>query len=668
MTGVALRGGRTATAMSAVLLAGAVLVSGLSACGSPRSAAARTAQGGGQQDAWQRMTGQAGPDGRLDLASSLAAFVLAVGPVTGVAKPSAAAAPIATATLAVTSVLAHWSELTADQRSAVVADLGGTAGANAPAGYGYAIAPRQAPATADPDVPCLTADSAGAGPYRAQLAGIESAITAHLGRPLAIADHVFLSVNTRDLENAMMYSWACAGAKTATGTVTGCTVHINPKTVAGHFSDAEMRSFLVHELMHCYLFDKFGMSYDHMPAWYVEGVPTWVMSELGTGSARLGSIWKSYLDTPGRPLSQRTYDGLGFFTHLAETGTNVWKAIDPIGAAMLGGADATAAGWTAAGVTGSFLDSWGSGFVQGRYPGAPWTSHGPNLPPYRPALGNARIGDGGTLTVTAAAFAATIDQVDVDAGVLLIEPGADTTGRLTVGGGADARLTDSPLCTIANCGCPQGSPGAGTEFRKMSPGAQYLGVTGGAKGGTVTLTGQSLPDFCAKPAHACLVGQWTSVGFDVAAGSMITEHGGSGVRMHIDPRGDATVVFDGMSPVTFTASTSGTPTAGRFTFAGTVAGAIVVPNGSAKSGPWHQARPSTGSITADIQLTSPFSYHMGPLDVGSLAGAVGGAGGAVGKPELTDGTWTCSGDTLVSTPPAGGKVTGTWTLTRTGPG
>jgi hypothetical protein len=37
-------------------------------------------------------------------------------------------------------------------------------------------------------------------------------------------------------------------------------------------------------------------------------------------------------------------------------------------------------------------------------------------------------------------------------------------------------------------------------------------------------------------------------------------------------------------------------------------------------------------------------------------------------PELMSGTWTCTGNTLVSTAPPASGVTATWTLTRTGPG
>lgn len=610
---------------------------------------------------WDTTVGRAGADGRLDLPTSLAAFAMAVGPVPGGQAPSGQHGPIASGTLAVLSVLAHWSALSAAQRRAVLAGLGATGG-YAPAAY------REAPAAPDPNVRCQDRDSAGAAPYRAMLAGIESDLASRFGRPLSVADHVFVAVNTKDLEHAMLYTIGCTDSPDPNGKINGCTIHINPSTIAANHSAAEVRSFLIHEMAHCFLFDRFGNAYDQMPAWYVEGVPTWAMVDLGTSSARLGGIWQEYLDTPTRPLAGRTYAGVGFFVHLAETGTNPWSKIDAIGAAMRGkGKGATPAGWAAAGVPAAFVASWGSGFVQGRYPGPAWTSTAANLPAYRPALPNGRLADGGSLTVTAPAYAAAVDHLDVDAEVVLAAAGPGTEGRITLGGGKDAALGGGPFCTRGNCTCPAGSARAGTSFTAMASGDAYLGLSGGAAAGTTTLTGLSLADFCAKPLTPCLVGRWTSVGFAITGGK-ITEHGGAGVTMHIDPQGKATVVFTGMSPVTFSSTISTPPTVGHFTFSGSVTGSVKLPSAAATSGPWEQVTSSgAGGIRVDLKITQPISYHLGPIGVASLAGGSAG-GGAISSPQVTSGTWRCAGDTLVSSPPSNSVAQGTWTLRRAGRG
>jgi hypothetical protein len=516
-------------------------------------------------------------------------------------------------------------------------------------------------------VSCQDKDSAGAAPYRAMLGGIESDLAARFGRTLTVADRVFMAVNTKDLEHAMLYTIACTDSPGPAGKINGCTIHINPSTVAANHSAAEVRSFLIHEMAHCFLFDRFGNAYAAMPAWFVEGAPTYAMVDLGTSSARLGGIWQDYLDHPTRPLSGRVYDGVGFFVHLAETGVNPWSKIDAIGAALRGkGTAATRAGWAAANVPAAFVGSWGSGFVQGRYPGTAWTSTAANLPAYRPALPNGRLAAGGSLTVTARAYAAAVDHLDVDAEVVLAAPGAGTEGRVTLGGGKDAALSGGPFCTRGACTCPSGSARAATPFTAMAAGDAYLGLSGGAAAGTVTLTGLSLADFCAKPAAPCLVGRWTSVGFAVTG--KVVEHGGAGVTMHIDPRGLATVVFTGMSPVTFSSTISTPPTVGHFTFSGSVTGSVRLPSAAATSGPWEQVTSAgSGGLRVDVQITQPISYHFGPTSVAGLAGAAAG-GGAIAGPRVTSGTWQCTGDTLVSIPPANGVTRGTWTLRRTGRG
>jgi hypothetical protein len=657
----------TSVALAAILIAAAP-----AGCSSQSTSEPHATTPPKAPTAWQAVLGQIQEDGTVSVDTALAAFAVAIGPVPGGTAPAGAAEAIPSGTLAVSWVFSHWGALDADQRAAVVKALGIPAEPlrevrDAPVGYAPRPAPTKEPKKQNPNVPCLKADSAGADKYRAWVPGIESAITAKLGRPLSIGRTTYLAVNSKDLEMpALMYTYPCEQTNPG-NEVTGCTIHINPNAVSGAFDDDMVRSFLIHEYVHCYLYDKLGFAYGGMPAWYVEGAPSWAMSVLGVANDRLSGMWTDYLDTPDKPLTQRSYDGVGFFAHLAETGTDPWSVMDAIGAAMAAG-KGTAAGWKAAGTTTSFLDSWGGGPVQGRYPGAAWTSTGPNLPRYTPALPNASIGDGGGLQVTSKAYATAVRRLDVDASVLLVTTGAGTAGRITLGNGADSELASgSPYCTVPSCACPADSPGAGTKFTQIASGQQYLGLTGGNRAGSAALVGMSLPDFCRKPPTSCLVGRWTGVNFDVQVAD-ITETGGAGVRMHIDPKGNVTVNFNGMKPVVFRFATGGQSFTGQFVYLGTVSGRITLPAGGATSGQWGYASEGTTSgLRARIQLTRPVAVDLGTVDLADLASA-GGAGGAVSDKPITSGGWRCSGDTLVTTPPPDSEVSGTWTLRRTGPG
>jgi hypothetical protein len=225
----------------ACVVAGLVGASGCSGKGTGQAASA-TNTSTASESAWQRTLDQIKPDGSVELSTALAAFALAVGPIPGAAPLSGSAQVIPSGTLAVNWVLAKWGQLTADQQRAVLTDLGsgpGTAPAAVhipPTGHGAGQGPAKVNAVAagysgsgsgasqpvdaglvaaaptpspgpNPDTPCLTTDSAGAAPYRAQLAGITTDISAHLGRPLTLAVH-FAVNNTQLQGTSRMYTYA----------------------------------------------------------------------------------------------------------------------------------------------------------------------------------------------------------------------------------------------------------------------------------------------------------------------------------------------------------------------------------------------------------------------------------------------------------------------------
>jgi hypothetical protein len=208
-----------------------------------------------------------------------------------------------------------------------------------------------------------------------------------------------------------------------------------------------------------------------IPAWYEEGLPTWVMSVLGGGDAASTPLWNEYLDTSTRSLYQRSYDGVGFFAHLAETGTDVWSKIDPIGRALTGGNNK--GGWDAAAPGESFLDSWGPGYVRGRYPGTPWNTGGPGLPAdHKPDIPNQALANDAALAVDAPVAGVGVKQFDVSAEVLTLLPSGSAHGRFATGLGHDMSLAEAAGTVFCakpgGCTCPDGSEGAGTQFTQLT--------------------------------------------------------------------------------------------------------------------------------------------------------------------------------------------------------
>jgi hypothetical protein len=643
--------------VAAATLTAGLLAAAMAGCAS--SATSRPAHSSGSTvpaTAWAKTLSRIGPDGKVDTATALAAFSLAVGPVPGAQALPGEAQTIPSGTLAVQWVLGHWGQLTAGQQHAVLTDLGVTT----TAALDRAPAPR-------PEIPCLTADTGAAAAYRAQLPGIESAIVARMGDG-PFSPEVHLSVNNVQTAGAKtgMYTYGCNGAQQATGTVTGCTIHINPIVSGGAYPASDVQDFLTHEMLHCYLLLRLGAAYYSMPSWYVEGVPSWGMTVLGHGNGTESSFWLEYLNTPATSVFVRSYDAIGFFAHLAETGSNVWHKIVPAGQAIIGGG--STAGWRAFAPGTAFLDSWGPGYAQGRYPGQAWRTGGPNLPSYQGPIDQAQVGNGQTLTVRSVAAGTAIRHLDLDAQVVLVT--STGSGRFSLDDGSDVTLVQAAGAAYSTgspgTACPAGTSGAATTLTPISSGSHYIAVTGGLSAGEVTVQGLSLATFCARqPARPCLVGTWTSTDFQ-AATSALTERGGAGVVMRITSAGSMSVDFGPMKPVALSGHFGG-----DMIFNGQISGQIVMPGG-ARPGvaySWHQAPGTTAdyrSLTATVHITSPLDYTFGPVSVADLAAKFGASGGGVDDHPLSTGNWTCGGDTLVVRAPNGVPSDGTWTWTRTG--
>jgi hypothetical protein len=631
----------TALSLAGVALAGVALV----ACGgsATKGAAPSTTKSSPSvpaltsNTAWGHVLDQVQPDGQVSLATALAAFDTAIGPVPGATAPAGVAAPIESGTLAVAWVFARWAQLSTAQQRAVAADLGTTINtASRPTSQGD-VAPvspaafqtgKAPPPAKNPNLDCATADSADAGPYRSQVAGIEAEITAHIGAPFT--QPVYLEVNTKNVtktgtkDEALAYTFGCDHGHYGQGSTTGCVVHLEPRLVGGAsstFTATDVHAVLIHELMHCFLYERFGTAYDHMPAWYIEGVPSWVSDAIGGGSdAANESFWISYLDTDSLPLFKRSYDALGFYTHLAETGTDPWSVILPIGRAFIASGNANVAGWKAAGVTQDFLDSWGSGYSQGRYPGTAWSTSGPGLSNYQPQLPpTLPVGDSTPATVDAPAAATSIRQLAIDADVIQVSSSAAASGRVSLGGGNDATLAQTAginYCSVAaGCQCPSTSAQAQATFTHIDAGTEYAAVTGGTADASVTLTGMDLSTFCAHTV-LCLIGTWTTTNTTMQPATVYgTESGGAGATWVLSKNGRINISFAGSAPVEFFGNS--------ITYRGSETGTFAVPTDST-------------ATTGVFDLTSVSAHVTASTGIG---------GGAIDPNDARPvrGTFTCEG-------------------------
>jgi hypothetical protein len=626
---------------------------------------------------WEQTLAEVDDDGNVSVATATKAYSIAIQPLPGVSVPAAARTEtIPSGTVAVRWLLRHWDALTPQQRQAVVGpasslparrvraqgrNTGTVAGAPSQLALA-AVAP-------DPNANCVSADAGSAQSYRAWGDGIVAEVGKRLGHGLDAGFAITYAANTREAQGSLMYAVPCRGGKDLAtakrGPIDGCTVHVNPSV--RQRPSVDQRALLIHEVMHCVLYDEFDYAYNLMPNWYGEGLPTWVQSVLGEIPVP-APVWSLYMDMPNGPLYRMHYQAVGFFVHLAESGTNPWTRIVAIGTALKsgkGGAAANRAGWDAAGVTTAFLDTWGPSFAAGRYPGPAWTTTGPNVPKYLGHLPKQSVSNGATVAVASAPAGATLVELQLRAEVVLFGPGPTARGRLAVGVGVDLDLSEVAginFCTKpGGCECPESSPGAGTEFKQLAGGPNYLGVTGGPEAATVSVIGLSLDEFCGRKRDVCLVGSWTTTSISMTAAGM-TMAGGAGVRMVVDRTGKMTVTMDGMAPVRF--SSSDTDLSGHFVYHGGASGRLKLPPPTATSGVWEYVDTGQADISASVEFTSPFRFSLGRTALYNLAGQAGG-GGIAGASPTSPGRWTCSGNTLRITPTQA-DFSGGWNWRRTG--
>jgi hypothetical protein len=503
--------------------------------------------------AWQSVLEGIGPDGEVDVDTARAAFVLAMGPLPAVAVPAGPGTTIGSGSGAVSWLLRRFADLTPEQRTAVTAWMrqsrdgarqvrpgsrsGGTGG-GAPAGP--LVAARREPPT-DPAVIALgeSIDEAVA-----EIAG-------RIGRPLR--QRIDLLDPATVTTNSLGWSLSLDAKGGWVGEPVTCQIGVPAKTLAK--SHQVILEVVIHEVFHCFEAEGFrdlatfnGKAY--VP-WMVEGMAEWVGNSLaGSGEAAFRN-WQDYLTDPGRPLYTRSYDAIGFYAHLAESGIDPWRVFDPMFTAVQkGGNDAAFSAALAAGDATRFLDSWPSGFARGRRPGTAWDTTGPGITADAAEYTMTAITDGAKVTVAAKAAANGLHRLDLKADIITFAVSDGAHGRLGPASGSDvlaAELADGWCTKPGGCGCP-GEPAP--DMPVLAPGIAWLAITGGLAAAKVTVTGTSVTAHCERKTELtnCMVGTWSSTGVVVDAPS-IRLRGGAGVILRIEPEGKATVEFDAMKPV-----------------------------------------------------------------------------------------------------------------------
>jgi hypothetical protein len=160
--------------------------------------------------------------------------------------------------------------------------------------------------------------------YQAEAQADSSEIAGHLGHKLGPTLKVVM--NTKQLEgDSPAYTFVSDSSGGTTGPTASCETHINP-TFTKEDSDYQKLA-LIHEVFHCYEAMDYPTvaAFQSAPAWLIEGEAEWVGATLVPTEL---PVWNAYLTGLNTSLFARTYDAIGFYAHMTNSGENTWGLLD----------------------------------------------------------------------------------------------------------------------------------------------------------------------------------------------------------------------------------------------------------------------------------------------------------------------------------------------------
>jgi hypothetical protein len=421
-------------------------------------------------------------------------------------------------------------------------------------------------------------------------------VAAHLGHGLVLP--ITVVVNPTQMEGSSpAYTLVYDSSGGVTGPAAKCTTHINPSFPK---EDAEYQTLaLVHEVFHCYQAADYPTvdAFQAAPGWLIDGEAEWVGATLAPTEL---PVWDAYLTELGTSLFARTYDAIGFYAHMTNSGENTWHLLEP----MLKAGGSAAAYAVAANK--EVRLTWASSLARQSGFGKGWQTTGPGITTATVHPGRQVVANGSDLSGTVPAY--TNKLVEFKATANVVDLSATTPySRLHEANGKEYDNLSAPpnaFCVNQCTMCPQMQ-----AMPKLEPGPNWLAVTGDSSGASYTLAGAS------QACGACLVGHWLVTDFTLTTNPGGAKSGGAGTTVDISDNGNAVGDF-------------------------TPGGPLVGPTGSVKF---------SGVITDHYGFNPNTTARSGSFVSTTIADAgtitVGGVTVPI-KPSTTSGSYSCVGTGL----------------------
>lgn len=423
--------------------------------------------------------------GQIDPRDALEAFATAVAPLPGVRPRPGAVGPIDDPSSIIQAVVAQRSHLTAAQ--VAVVDKVTTPDPETTQVPGVDTVPAPGPPVAH-----LAVDPAVQAAFVSLVVQARQRIIAH---GYGFVHNITLSfpasaVTPGSGVTALAYTvpgWLGNDPATATNT---CNIFVTPLGVAQDLAD--QRNTIAHEVFHCAQNELFPSlaAKAVVPQWVIEGGAEWAGDQIAlewNGADKADGNWKDWFARPDLDLGARTYDAIGFWSLLGQSGVDVFAQMKSV---LRSGGDATAYHAAILGVPNRFFDSWGTSYIRRAALGPSWDLKGPGIvassPPASPV-----IADGVDFTRDADPRGAGAARLRLVADVITISASIQH-GRM-LSRGVESPLESGLFCTRAG-GCPPCPGGGSLDAKPLPKGDTFIGW----QGGLVSIQGSSLAQECKK--------------------------------------------------------------------------------------------------------------------------------------------------------------------------
>jgi len=454
-----------------------------------------------------------GPDGEVSSEMALQAFALAIAPLPGVTPP-AGPNEWPDADTAVAWVSQVRDQLTESQQTAIdraldrMPDPFLDVGETPLSGAGITLAafrPMTAvanrdcglfgPGAVDTDVPMAVM------PFLGMMTEAAGSIAGHLRRP-SLPKLAVCLVSAQTLAGPSL-TRVYDAESARVGLPASCSIFLNADIVGGLGDDLgylmAFNTFLCFSTTANATESLASFSARKVRTWVLGGTAAWagatVASEVfgAAGGEHLAEEWSSYLTEPGTHLYLRTASAIGFMSQVDQDLPSAWDVIDE----MLLGADGADSFYAATGRRQSFIDLWAAGFFRDASRRPDWDIVGPGIPADTAEAGSIEVANGATEEMAAPEMAIAIADLTTSADVTVL-----AGNHLRVHDGVQdlKDVRNQAYCTMDGggngCICPQGTPGAGRPPLPSLGLESKLALTGMEFGGTATIQGMSLEDYC----------------------------------------------------------------------------------------------------------------------------------------------------------------------------